>query len=64
MTNVDLIELRQRFRWTQAEAAARLGCSKRSISNWEKGVHEIPEYIALAAAAVCMNLPPYCRRDD
>jgi DNA-binding XRE family transcriptional regulator len=59
MTSSELAELRKRFGWSQAEAAQKLGCSTRSIVNWEKGVSPIPDSIALAASAVCMNLPPY-----
>lgn len=59
MTAAELIELRKRFGWSQAEAAKRLGCSQRSIANWEKEVNPIPDSIALAASAVCMNLPKY-----
>jgi DNA-binding transcriptional regulator YiaG len=59
MNASELIELRQRFYWSQAEAARQLGCSLRSITNWEKRTHKIPKHIALAAAAVVMNLPPY-----
>lgn len=59
MTANELIELRKRFKWSRAEAARRLGCSERSITNWEKGIHEIPKNISLAAAAVVMNIPSY-----
>lgn len=59
MTAAELIELRKRLSWSQAEAARQLGCSARSIINWEKGIHDIPKNIALAAAAVVMNIPPY-----
>jgi DNA-binding XRE family transcriptional regulator len=59
MNAQDLKELRKRFHWTQAEAAAKLGCSKRSIVIWEQGVRRIPDSISLAASAVCMNLPKY-----
>lgn len=62
MTANDLIELRQRFHWSQIEAARKLGCSARSIANWESGKTTIPDSIALAAAAVAMNLPPYGTR--
>lgn len=61
MTAAELIKLRQRLKWSQAEAARKLGCSTSSIFNWEKGVSKIPESIALAASAVLMNLPPYGR---
>jgi len=59
MNSTELIELRKRFHWTQEEAARQLGCSKRSIVIWEKGVRPIPDSISLAASAVCMNLPKY-----
>lgn len=59
MNASDLIELRKRFGWSQAEAAIKLGCSRRSIANWEKEVNPIPDSIALAVSAVCMNLPKY-----
>ena len=59
MTAKELVELRARMHWSQTEAAQKLGCSPRSIANWESGSTEIPESIALAASAVMMNLPPY-----
>lgn len=59
MNAAELIELRKRFGWSQAEAASKLGCSRRSIANWEKEINPIPDSIALAASAVCMNLPKY-----
>lgn len=60
----ELVELRKRFGWSQEVAASQLGCSKRSITNWEKGIHPIPDSIALAASAVCMNLPKYGKPPD
>lgn len=62
MTAKELLALRERFNWSQAEAARQLGCSVRSIANWEKSVSKIPKSVALAAAAVAMNLPPYGKR--
>jgi len=59
MTAAELIKLRERLNWSQAEAARKLGCSARSIVNWEKGKHRIPDNIALAVSAVLMNIPPY-----
>ncbi len=59
MTAAELLKLRRRLNWSQAEAARQLGCSTRSILNWEKGTNPIPKNIALAASAVLMNLPPY-----
>ena len=59
MTAAELIKLRQRLGWSQAEAARQLGCSARSIVNWEQAGSKIPKSIALAAAAVVMGMPPY-----
>ena len=59
MTASELKSLRKRFKWSQKEAAIELGCSPRSIANWENGVNVIPDYIALAVSAVCLNLPKY-----
>lgn len=59
MTADDLIALRNRMNWTQAQAAAALGCSLRSIANWESGATTIPDSIALAASAAIANLPKY-----
>lgn len=59
MTGEDLINLRQRMRWSQRDAANMLGCSTRSIANWESEKNVIPRSIALAASAVLMSLPPY-----
>ena len=59
MNALDMINFRRRFGFTQAEAAQALGCSPRAIVNWEKGVTNVPESIALAASAVAFGLPKY-----
>jgi len=59
MNGKDLINLRERMRWSQRDAAKFLGCSTRSIANWESGENIIPKYISLATSAVLMNVPPY-----
>lgn len=59
MTAAQFREWRARMSFSQAEAAARLGCSKRSVQNWESGTNDVPTYIALAISAVNMNLPAY-----
>ena len=63
MTASELIALRNRLNWSQTDAANNLGCSKRSIVNWEIGKTKIPKSIALAASAVLLNLPPYGSSD-
>lgn len=55
----ELIEFRKRFGLSRTKMAELIGCSARSISNWEKGVNKIPDSIALAASAVALNLPRY-----
>lgn len=62
MNSQELIDLRKRFGWSQTEAAERLGCSKRSIVNWESGKHKIPESIALAASAASRKLQAYGKK--
>ena len=59
MTAQELIDLRKRFGWSQKQAATALGCSPRAVANWEKGVNTIPDSIALAASAACLNIPKY-----
>lgn len=55
----ELIAFRKRYKWSQAMLAKQLGCSVRSIVNWESGKYKIPTYIALAVSAIAMNLPAY-----
>ena len=59
MTKNEFLEWRKRNGFTQAEAARRIGCSKRALQYWEKGIHPIPKYVTMAVAAVQYNLPPY-----
>lgn len=59
MTAIDLIEFRRRFKLTQPECARALGCSPRSITEWEAGRNSIPDSVALAASAFAMGLPKY-----
>jgi transcriptional regulator with XRE-family HTH domain len=63
MTSQELKDFRKRFNWSQSELAKRLGCSPRSIANWEGGKTAIPESIALAVSAVALNIPPYGKMD-
>jgi hypothetical protein len=59
MTKLDLITFRKRFRLTKIATAEALGCSQRSIYNYEVLGFPIPKCIALAASAYAMGLPPY-----
>lgn len=62
MTAAELKKWRERLHLSQADAARQLGCSRRSLQNWESGKHDIPKYIAMAVSAVSMALPPYGSR--
>lgn len=57
MTREAFLAWRKRMNYNQRQAAEALGCSLRSISNWESGA-SIPKYIALACSAVAMGWPP------
>jgi predicted transcriptional regulator len=59
MTQSDLIAFRKRFKLSKKAAAFHLGCSASAIYNYELGKAKIPQYIALAASAFAMGLPPY-----
>lgn len=59
MTAAELKAWRERLNLSQASAADKLGCSRRSLQHWESGTYPVPPYIDMAASAVSMNLPPY-----
>lgn len=60
MTGADLKSWRKRLYLTQAQAAKHIGCARTSIQNWEANPDaNVPRYIALAVAAVSLNIPPY-----
>ena len=50
---------REQMGYTMNEAADELGCSKRSLTNWENGHFPIPRYIGLAMNALALNMRPY-----
>ncbi len=56
MTAETLLQWRKARGLSQTEMASALGCSRRSIVNWEAGAHEVPKYIALACAALAKKL--------
>jgi DNA-binding XRE family transcriptional regulator len=53
---------REQMGYTQYDAAHELGCSRKSLINWEKGRNRIPRYIALAMGALAMGMAPYGAR--
>jgi hypothetical protein len=59
LTKDDLTSFRKRFRLTKKATADALGCSARAIYNYEIVGVQIPKYIAMAASAFAMGLPPY-----
>lgn len=59
MTPDDLITWRKRLNLTQEAAAEKLGCGRRSLQQWEGGIHDIPKYIGLACAALALGIVEY-----
>ena len=59
MTAEELRDWRKTLRLSQAKAAEMLGCSRRTIQNYEAGDRLIPQPVALAIAAILFRLPPY-----
>jgi DNA-binding XRE family transcriptional regulator len=51
------IEWRKSMGLTQDAAAKALGASRRAVQLWERN-GTVPRYIALAAAAVTLQVPP------
>ncbi|MCP1761960.1 helix-turn-helix domain-containing protein [Bradyrhizobium japonicum] len=51
-TPQSLTEWRQRFGYSQRQAAAAIGCSRGSWAGYEHGEQPIPKYISLAIAAL------------
>ena len=41
---------------SQREAVTALGCSRGAFAGWESGESRVPKYIALACAAVALNI--------
>jgi transcriptional regulator with XRE-family HTH domain len=58
MTPESLAAWRKALGMTQSELAAALGCSRRALTNWEGGIYDVPQYIALACAALAKKLRP------
>jgi DNA-binding XRE family transcriptional regulator len=59
MNGTDLKEWRKRLSFSQDKAATEIGCARRSIQEWEKGVRPVPRYIALACAALALGVTDY-----
>ena len=58
MTPASFASWRARLGLTKSAAALRLGVSRNSIINYERGSMPIPLHIALACAAIAHGLPP------
>ena len=58
MTRESLLAWRKAMGMSQAALAEALGCSRRALVNWEAGVYPVPNYIALACAALAKKLRP------
>lgn len=59
MDKSELIAVRRRFKWSRPRLARKLGCSIKSIYNWESEKNPIPKYIGMAISAVIYDLPEY-----
>jgi transcriptional regulator with XRE-family HTH domain len=62
MTPNELKDWRKKNGLSQAAAAAKLGCSRRGIQQWESGAYPVPKKVALAVTAVSADLPPYGKK--
>lgn len=58
MNGEQLKQWREGRGWSKLHVAEVLGCSRNSVRAWESG-QKIPDYVALAIAAVQMGLPAY-----
>lgn len=59
MTPADLTQWRNALGITRADACARLGIAPNTYTAYQEGRTAIPQYIALACAAVLAGLEPY-----
>lgn len=59
MTGEEFITWRKSLGITRIEAAAQLGMSRNSITAYENDASRIPNYVALACAAVSCGLGPW-----
>ncbi len=57
MNAKSLIAWRERLGYNQSEACRKLGLSRTTLAAYERG-QKIPNYIALACAAIAHGLPP------
>lgn len=48
--------MRKARKMTQAELAAALGYSRKSIISWENSVHPIPDDVAVNVTALCFDI--------
>lgn len=58
MTPTTLTAWRERLHLSRVAAAEALGCSREALRLWETGKNPIPQYIALACAAVALGIKP------
>lgn len=56
MTNEELRRMRKARKMSQADLAAALGYSRKSIISWENSVHPIPEHVAVKVLALCFDV--------
>ena len=59
MTATQFTEWRGRLGLSKTAAAEALGISRNMPQRYESGASPIPHYVALACAAVALNISPY-----
>lgn len=59
MTGEEFITWRKSLHLTRIEAAAQLGMSRNSVTAYENDASKIPNYIALACAALAKGIEPW-----
>ena len=59
MTAADFIDLYRRLGISRAELCRQIGIAPNSGTAYAMGRKKIPRTVALACAAVALNIPPY-----
>ena len=59
-----IAKLRRRTGWSQEKLGEKLGKYKSAISEYERGVRDIPKTVALLAQSILDELPPEDRDGD
>jgi hypothetical protein len=58
MTSSSFLAWRKRLGFNKSKAALALGMSRNALMGYEDGSKKIPQYVALACAALAHGIPP------